>query len=215
LKNKLISSQNDYKGLLEKFKTFANLNCELSTKIEQLEYSAPSTATDEGLIKKNEKLKIKLASAREGIENLLGKLEILRIHNNELTTKLKNIGSTPEVSLDEIHEIIKKYVSTSCFDLIDNSNPCNKVLVKNVVIETCSDEIAMETKELKQEVASLGKALYDKKGKAKQIQPPKDNTTEGVNKPMESKTVICRLCHKEGHKSFQYKAKIGDKQKLK
>jgi hypothetical protein len=27
--------------------------------------------------------------------------------------------------------------------------------------------------------------------------------------------VICRLCHKEGHKSFQCKAKTGDKQKLK
>jgi hypothetical protein len=40
LKNKLISSQNDYKCLLEKFETFANLNCELSTKIEQLETSA-------------------------------------------------------------------------------------------------------------------------------------------------------------------------------
>jgi hypothetical protein len=52
LKNKLISSQNNYKGLLEKFETFANLNCELSTKIEQLESSAPSTATDDGLIKK-------------------------------------------------------------------------------------------------------------------------------------------------------------------
>ena len=36
LKNKLISSQNDYKGLLEKFETFANLNSELSTKIELL-----------------------------------------------------------------------------------------------------------------------------------------------------------------------------------
>jgi hypothetical protein len=55
LKNKLISSQNDYKGLLEKIETFANLNCELSTKIVQLESSAPSTATDDGLIKKNEK----------------------------------------------------------------------------------------------------------------------------------------------------------------
>jgi hypothetical protein len=54
LKNKLISSQNDYKGLLEKFETFANLNCELSTKIEQLESSAPSSGTDDGLIKKNE-----------------------------------------------------------------------------------------------------------------------------------------------------------------
>jgi hypothetical protein len=39
---------------------------------------------------------------------LLGKMEILSIHNNELTTKLENIGSTPRVSLVEIPEIIKK-----------------------------------------------------------------------------------------------------------
>jgi hypothetical protein len=103
LKNKLISSQNDYKGLLENFETFANLNCELSTKTEQLESSAP--ATDDGLTKKNEKLKAKLASSQV-IENLLGKMEILSIHNNELTTKLENIGCTPEVSLVEIPEII-------------------------------------------------------------------------------------------------------------
>jgi hypothetical protein len=64
-------------------------------------------------------------------------------------------------------------------------------------------------------VARHGKALYDKKGKAKQIQPPQDNTTAGVNKPMDGETVICRLCHKEGHKSYQYKAEIRDKQKQK
>jgi hypothetical protein len=46
--------------------------------------------------------------------------------------------------LVEIHEIIKKDASTSCFDLIDDSNSCNQVLVKNIVIETCSDEIAIE-----------------------------------------------------------------------
>jgi hypothetical protein len=143
------------------------LNSELSTKIEQLESSAPSTATDDGLIKKNEKLKAKLASSQEAIENLLGKMEILNIHNNELTTKLENIGSTPEVSLVETPKIIKKDASTSYFDLIDNSNPCNQVLVKNVVIETCSDEIALENEQSKQEVAHIGKALYDKKGKAK------------------------------------------------
>jgi hypothetical protein len=34
LKNKLISSEDDYKCLLENFETFANLNCELSTKTE-------------------------------------------------------------------------------------------------------------------------------------------------------------------------------------
>jgi FtsZ-binding cell division protein ZapB len=156
LKNKLISSQNDYKGLLEKFETFSNLNCELSTKIEQLESSAPSTATDDGLMKKNEKLKDKLASSQESIENLLGKMEILSIHNNELTTKLESIDSTLEVSLVEIPEIIKKDAYTSCFDLIDDSNPCNQVLVKNVVIETCWDEIAIKNVQLKQEVAHHG-----------------------------------------------------------
>jgi hypothetical protein len=172
LKNKLISSQNDYKGLLEKFEAFVNLNCELSTKIEQLESSATSTATDDGIIKKNEKLKAKLASSQEAIENLLEKMKILSIHNNELTTKLENIGSTRGASLVKIPEIIKKDASTSCFDLIDNSNPCNQVLVKSIVVETCSNEVAKKNEQLRQEVARLGKALYNKKGKAKQIQPP-------------------------------------------
>jgi hypothetical protein len=164
-------------------------------------------------MKKNGKLKAKLASFQEAIGILLKRMEILSIHNNELTTKLENIGSTPEVSSVEIPEIIKKDASTSCFDLIDDYNPCNQVLVKNVIIETCSNEIAMENKQLKQEVARFGKALYDKKGKAKQIRPPQDNTTAGVNKPIEGETVIFRLCHKEGHKSFQCKAMIGDKQR--
>jgi FtsZ-binding cell division protein ZapB len=212
LKNKLISSQNDYKGLLEKFETFANLNCELSTKIEQLESSASSTATNDGLIKKNEKLKAKLASSQEAIENLLRKMEILSIHNNELSNKLENFGSTPGASLVEIPEIIKKDASTSYFDLIDDSNPCNQVLVENIIVETCSNEVAMENEQLKQEVARLGKALYNIKGKPKQIRPPQDNTSAGVNKPVEGETVICRLCHKEGHKSFQCKAQTKGKQ---
>jgi hypothetical protein len=110
------------------------LNCELTTKIEQLESNAPSSTTDDSLIKKNEKLKAKLASSQEAIENLLEKMEILSIHNNELTTKLENIGWTPGASLIEIPEIIKKHASTSCFDLFDDSNPCNQVLIENIVI---------------------------------------------------------------------------------
>jgi DNA repair exonuclease SbcCD ATPase subunit len=186
-----------------KFETFANLNCELITKIEQLESNAPSSATDDDLIKKIEKLKAKLASSQEAIENLLEKIEILNIHNNELTTKLKNISSTPGASLVEISKIIKKDTSTSCFDLINDSNPCNQVLVENIVKETCLNEVAKENEQLRQEISRLGKALYDKKGKAKQIQPTQDNTTVGVNKPVEGETMICRLFHKEGHKSYQ------------
>src|SRR5688572_12977359 len=142
-------------------------------------------------------------------------MEILSIHNNDLTTKLENIGSTLGASLVEIPEIIKKDSSTYCFDLIDNSNPYNQVLVKSIVVETCSNEVAKENEQLRQEVAHLGKALYNKKDRAKQIQPPQDNTTAGVNKPVEGETVICRLCHKEGHKSFQCKTMTGDKQKQK
>ena len=58
LKEKLDSSQEAYKTLLEQYKTFANLNMELSTKIEQLETSANTnncTINDELLVKKNEK----------------------------------------------------------------------------------------------------------------------------------------------------------------
>jgi hypothetical protein len=55
--------------LLEKFESFANLNVELITKIEQLESKAPSSTTDDSLVKKNEKLKA-LASSQDAIENL-------------------------------------------------------------------------------------------------------------------------------------------------
>jgi hypothetical protein len=62
-----------------------------------------------------------------------------------------------------------------------------RVLVKNIVVETCSNEVAKENEQLRQEVARLDKTLYDKKGKAKQIQLPQDNATAGVNKPVEEK----------------------------
>ena len=67
LKEKLDSSQQAYTTLLEQYETFANINMELSTKIEQLEASATTNActiNDEQLIKKNKKLKEKLASTR-------------------------------------------------------------------------------------------------------------------------------------------------------
>jgi hypothetical protein len=65
-------------------------------------------ALNNSLVKKNEKLKAKLASSQEAIENLIEKMEILSIHNNELTSKLKNIYSTPRASLIEISKVIKK-----------------------------------------------------------------------------------------------------------
>jgi hypothetical protein len=88
-------------------------------------------------------------------------------------------------------------------DLIEiNYNPCKQVLVKNFIVETCSNEIARENEEIKQEVAHLSKTLYNKKGKAKQIQPHQDNTPTRVKGLDEEKVVVCWLCHKEGHKSY-------------
>jgi hypothetical protein len=58
-------------------------------------------------------------------------------------------------------------------------------------IETCSNEVALENELLKKEVAHLGMALYYKKDKAKQTQPLQDNTTAGVNKPMEGEAMVC------------------------
>jgi FtsZ-binding cell division protein ZapB len=62
---------------LEKFEIFANFNCELTTKIEQLESKVPSSNTDDNLFQKNERLKAKLASSQDDIENLLDKLKFL------------------------------------------------------------------------------------------------------------------------------------------
>jgi CCR4-NOT transcriptional regulation complex NOT5 subunit len=114
LKSKLLSYQNDYKCLLENFETFTNLNCELTTKIEQLESKDSSSTTDDSLVKKNEKLNAKLATSQHAIENFLEKMEILSIHNNELTTMLESISSTPVASLIEIPKIIKKDASIYC-----------------------------------------------------------------------------------------------------
>jgi hypothetical protein len=61
--------------LLEKIKTFANLNVELTTKIKKLETNAPSSTTDESLIKKNQKLKSKLDISLEAYESLLEKMK--------------------------------------------------------------------------------------------------------------------------------------------
>ena len=56
LQEKLDSSQEAYKTLLEQYETFANLNIKLSTKIEQLKASATTNActiNDEQLLKTN------------------------------------------------------------------------------------------------------------------------------------------------------------------
>ena len=67
----------------------------------------------------------------------------------------------------------------------------------------------MENEQLKQEVARLTKDLTQVKGKTEQAQHHQDNTVKGVKKLDEGQTVVCYVCHKEGHKSYECKVKNG------
>ena len=67
----------------------------------------------------------------------------------------------------------------------------------------------MENEQLKQDVASLTKDLTQVKGKMEQAQLHQDNTVKGVKKLDEGQTVVCYVCHKEGHKSYECKIKNG------
>lgn len=83
--------QKAYRNLPEQYRIFANLNVELSRKVEQLEATA-NTSTNEHLMKKTEKLKAMLAGSQNAYDSLLNKMEILIIHNDELTNKSYAIG---------------------------------------------------------------------------------------------------------------------------
>jgi hypothetical protein len=69
-------------------------------------------------------------------ENLLCKLKLFSEEHEELKLKIESINDT-------------KIASTSCFDSIDKSNPCNEKCFEDVVVESCDDIIAKENDELK------------------------------------------------------------------
>jgi len=134
LKEKLDSSQQAYATMLEQYETFANLNVDLSTKIEQLEASANTnncTINDEQLVKKNKKLKEKLACSQDAYKSLLAKMETMCKHCDELTNKVANleaVGTTlteaPKKN-SSIFDMPKRDASTSCNDLCLDSSLCN------------------------------------------------------------------------------------------
>jgi hypothetical protein len=166
---------------------------------------------DEQLEKKNEKLKSKLASTQDAYKSLLAKMEIMCKHCDELTNKVANLEAVKTLTeapknKSSIFDVLKKDVSTSC-EL--DSPPCNQVCCENVIVETCTQEIAMENEQLRQEVDRLTKDLTRARGKTKQTQLHQDNTVKGVKKLDEGQTVVCYVCHKEGHKSYECKVKNG------
>ena len=156
-------------------------------KLSNFETSANTnncTINDEQLIKKNKKLMKKLASSQDGYKSLLAKMKTMCKHCDKLTNKVANleaVGITPSKApknKGSIFDMPKKDASTSCNDLCLVSPLCNQVCVEKVVVETCTQEVAMENKQLKQEVARLTKDLTQVKGKTKQAQLHQDNTVK-------------------------------------
>ena len=86
-------------------------------------------------------------------ENLSCKFKLLSEEHEELKLKIESINdandfletkhSTPSTSSKS-----KVDASTSCLDLIDESNPCNEKCFENIVVEPC-DLIAKKNNELK------------------------------------------------------------------
>ena len=117
-------------------------------------------------------------------------------HYDELTNKVANlqaVGTTltkASKKKNSIFDMPKKDASTSCNDLCLDSPLCNQVCVEKVVVDTCTQEVAMENEQLKQEVARLTKDLTQVKGKIEQVQLHQDNTIKGVKKLDEGQTVI-------------------------
>jgi hypothetical protein len=111
-------------------------------------------------------------------------------------------------------ETIKKDASTSCNDLFKLDSPlCDQVCFKNIIVETCSQDITIENQQLKPEMTRLTNDLIQVKGKASKAQPHQDKTIKEVKKLDEGATMDCYMCHKEGHKSYECKVKNGGEKK--
>ena len=106
-------------------------------------------------------------------------------HCDELTNKVANLEAVNSTLIkaskkkNSTVNMSKTDVSTSCDDLCLDSPLCNQVCVEKVIVDTCTQEVAKENEQLKQEVARLTKDLTQVKGKAKQTQFHQDNTVKG------------------------------------
>ena len=91
-------------------------------------------------------------------------METMCKYCDELSNKVANLEAVGIIRTEapkkkiSILDMPKKDASTSCIDLLD-SPLCNQVRFENVFVETCTQEVAMENEQLKQEVARLTKDL--------------------------------------------------------
>ena len=92
-------------------------------------YVQTHTINDEQLVKKNEKIKKKLANSQDAYKSLLAKMETMCKHCDDLTIKVANleaVGTTPTKALKKkrsIFDMPKKDASTSYDDLFKLDSP--------------------------------------------------------------------------------------------
>lgn len=136
-----------------------------------------------------------LSSSISSYQELASKFDSIEDYNVEQLTKLKNLKlvqvplKTPKMV--SLFDIIKKHASTSCIDLIElDSPPCNKSCVEHVIVDSCTDKVAIENEVLKQEVDHLTKDLVLLKGKTKQAQPNQDNIINDAKK-LDEGEIMC------------------------
>ena len=158
---------------------------------------------------KNLSCKLKLFSEKH--EKLKLKIESINDTNNSLETKQSTHSTKSNSKVD---------ASTSCIDLIDESNPCNEKCFEDVVVESCDNLITKKNDELKQEVHRLMKDLarIKRKGIESNVQSSQDNRDDMVKKLEKGSSVTCSKCHKRGHKSNkcpQPKKKLSDEKNKK
>ena len=93
-------------------------------------------------------------------------------HCDEITNKVasfKVVDTTPTEApkrKSSIFDMPKTDASTSCNDLCLDSLLCNQVCVEKVVVDTCTQKVAKENEQLKQEVARLTKDSSERQGEA-------------------------------------------------
>ena len=98
--------------------------------LRQNEWNA-CTINDEQLVKKNEKIKEKLASSQDAYKSLLAKIETICKHYDEITNKVANLEAVDATPIkapkkkSSIFDMSKKDASTSCNDLYLDSLLCN------------------------------------------------------------------------------------------
>ena len=108
-------------------------------KLSNLRNTNNYIINDEQLVKKNEKLKKKLASSQDAYKSLLAKMETMWKHCDELTIKVANleaVGTTPTEAPKKkgsIFDLIKNDASTSCNDLCLDSPLCNQFVLRKLL----------------------------------------------------------------------------------